>query len=84
MYTIACRWSQRNLCYINFVADITATIFFLFFFFPALIKLKRPAILNSRVSLVCLPSQGYVIPDGRKCYATGKSIKLLIAKCKYC
>ena len=38
----------------------------------ALIQLNRPAILNSRVKLVCLPNQGYAIPDGKECYATGK------------
>lgn len=37
----------------------------------ALIQLSRPAILNQRVSLVCLPDQGFIIPDGKQCYATG-------------
>jgi len=37
----------------------------------ALIQLNRPAILNRQVGLVCLPDQGYSIPAGKKCYATG-------------
>ena len=38
----------------------------------ALIQLNRPAILNRQVGLVCLPGQGYSIPAGKECYATGK------------
>lgn len=44
----------------------------LHYFLSALIQLSRPAILNQRVSLVCLPDQGFIIPDGKQCYATGK------------
>jgi len=51
------------------------------FLFLALIQLSRPAILNRRVSLVCLPYQGYVIPGGKECYATGKYIFYYQKKC---
>ena len=37
----------------------------------ALIQLARPATLNSRVGLVCLPNQDYVLPAGSNCYITG-------------
>ena len=37
----------------------------------ALVQLDRPAILNSRVSTVCLPSHGYQIPVGSPCVTTG-------------
>ncbi|KAK3755006.1 hypothetical protein QZH41_001976 [Actinostola sp. cb2023] len=37
----------------------------------ALIQLQRPATLNSRVGLVCLPGQDYVVPSGSNCYITG-------------
>lgn len=38
----------------------------------ALLKLSRPAQLNSKVGLICLPNQGDRIPAGRNCWMTGK------------
>jgi len=37
----------------------------------ALIQLQRPATLNNRVGLACLPDQDYVLPAGSNCYITG-------------
>jgi len=37
----------------------------------ALIQLAKPATLNNRVGLVCLPDQDYVLPAGSNCYITG-------------
>jgi len=37
----------------------------------ALIQLAKPATLNNRVGLVCLPDEGYVLPAGSNCYITG-------------
>ena len=38
----------------------------------ALFQLERPAKLSEKVNAVCLPVQGSRIPDGYKCYITGK------------
>ncbi|GAA6072259.1 plasminogen, partial [Tachysurus ichikawai] len=37
----------------------------------ALLKLDRPAILNDKVSKVCLPQKDYIVPSGTECYVTG-------------
>ena len=37
----------------------------------ALIQLAKPATLNKRVGLVCLPGQDEVVPAGSNCYITG-------------
>ncbi|XP_032881599.1 plasminogen isoform X1 [Amblyraja radiata] len=37
----------------------------------ALLKLTRPARLNDKVSLVCLPDKGFILPSGVECYVTG-------------
>ncbi|XP_070812102.1 proproteinase E-like [Pituophis catenifer annectens] len=37
----------------------------------ALIKLSRPAILNDKVQLACLPPRGEVLPNYHPCYITG-------------
>ncbi|XP_072359756.1 plasminogen [Scyliorhinus torazame] len=37
----------------------------------ALLRLKRPAILNDKVALICLPTKGYILPSEAECYVTG-------------
>ncbi|XP_073712438.1 plasminogen-like [Misgurnus anguillicaudatus] len=37
----------------------------------ALLKLKRPAVINDKVSLACLPENDYIVPGGTDCFATG-------------
>ncbi|XP_067900721.1 plasminogen [Heterodontus francisci] len=37
----------------------------------ALLKLSRPAVLNDKVSLACLPEKGYILSSGSECYVTG-------------
>lgn len=39
----------------------------------ALLELSKPAVLNKRVSLVCLPPQDYDISVNSNCYITGKT-----------
>ncbi|XP_019787238.2 hepatocyte growth factor-like protein isoform X4 [Tursiops truncatus] len=36
-----------------------------------LLKLERPATLNQRVALICLPPEWYVVPPGTKCEIAG-------------
>ncbi|XP_045153502.1 hepatocyte growth factor-like protein isoform X6 [Echinops telfairi] len=36
-----------------------------------LLKLERPAALNQRVALICLPPERYVVPAGTKCEIAG-------------
>ncbi|XP_047630434.1 hepatocyte growth factor-like protein isoform X3 [Phacochoerus africanus] len=36
-----------------------------------LLKLERPATLNQRVALICLPPERYVVPPGTKCEIAG-------------
>ena len=38
----------------------------------ALLELSKPAILNKRVGLVCLPPQDYDVSVKSNCYITGK------------
>lgn len=40
----------------------------------ALLELSRPAILNKRVGLVCLPPQNYDVSVKSNCYTTGKRL----------
>ncbi|XP_056619756.1 plasminogen-like [Triplophysa dalaica] len=35
------------------------------------LKLYRPAELNDKVSLACLPEKDYIVPDGTECFVTG-------------
>ena len=37
----------------------------------ALIQLSRPALLNSKVDIVCLPSPGEIVPSQASCFITG-------------
>ncbi|XP_056621167.1 plasminogen-like [Triplophysa dalaica] len=37
----------------------------------ALLKLDRPAELNDKVSLACLPEKDYIVPHGTECFTTG-------------
>ncbi|XP_056620634.1 transmembrane protease serine 9-like [Triplophysa dalaica] len=37
----------------------------------ALLKLYRPAFLNDKVSLACLPEKDYIVPDATECFVTG-------------
>ncbi|XP_026550078.1 proproteinase E-like, partial [Notechis scutatus] len=37
----------------------------------ALIKLSRPAVLNDKVQLACLPPRGEVLPNHHPCYVSG-------------
>ncbi|KAA0708338.1 Plasminogen [Triplophysa tibetana] len=37
----------------------------------ALLKLDRPAELNDKVSLACLPEKDYMVPHGTECFTTG-------------
>uniref|UniRef100_A0A8C6Y4B9 Peptidase S1 domain-containing protein n=1 Tax=Naja naja TaxID=35670 RepID=A0A8C6Y4B9_NAJNA len=37
----------------------------------ALIKLSRPAVLNDKVQLACLPPRGEVLPNDHPCYISG-------------
>ncbi|XP_041062728.1 plasminogen-like [Carcharodon carcharias] len=37
----------------------------------ALLKLERPAVLNDKVTIICLPTEGYLLPNGADCYVTG-------------
>ncbi|XP_069788161.1 plasminogen [Narcine bancroftii] len=37
----------------------------------ALLKLRRPAILNDKVRNVCLPKAGFILSGGAECYVTG-------------
>uniref|UniRef100_A0A4W3H005 Plasminogen n=1 Tax=Callorhinchus milii TaxID=7868 RepID=A0A4W3H005_CALMI len=37
----------------------------------ALVRLSRPAILNDKVSVVCLPEKDYIVPSGTGCFVTG-------------
>ncbi|XP_078412860.1 plasminogen [Cetorhinus maximus] len=37
----------------------------------ALLKLDRPAVLNDKVAIICLPTEGYILPTGAECYVTG-------------
>ncbi|XP_073711541.1 plasminogen-like [Misgurnus anguillicaudatus] len=37
----------------------------------ALLKLKRPAVINDEVSLACLPENDYIVPGGTDCFVTG-------------
>ncbi|KAA0708348.1 Plasminogen [Triplophysa tibetana] len=37
----------------------------------ALLKLYRPALLNDKVSLACLPEKDYIVPDATECFVTG-------------
>ncbi|XP_078412858.1 plasminogen-like isoform X2 [Cetorhinus maximus] len=37
----------------------------------ALLKLERPAVLNDKVTIICLPTEGYILPNGDDCYVTG-------------
>ncbi|XP_051868163.1 plasminogen [Pristis pectinata] len=37
----------------------------------ALLKLNRPANLNDKVGLVCLPNKGFILSSGAECYVTG-------------
>ncbi|KAM9435218.1 plasminogen [Clarias gariepinus] len=37
----------------------------------ALLKLQRPAVINDKVSTVCLPEKDYIVPSGTECYVTG-------------
>ncbi|KAF4071076.1 hypothetical protein AMELA_G00280820 [Ameiurus melas] len=37
----------------------------------ALLKLETPAIINDKVSTVCLPEKDYIVPSGTECYVTG-------------
>ncbi|KAM4651367.1 hepatocyte growth factor-like protein isoform 2-T3 [Discoglossus pictus] len=36
-----------------------------------MLKLERPVILNSRVALICLPPERYIVPDHTECEITG-------------
>ncbi|XP_054833459.1 hepatocyte growth factor-like protein isoform X2 [Eublepharis macularius] len=36
-----------------------------------MLKLERPAILNSRVALICLPPERYIVPENTKCEIAG-------------
>ncbi|GCC38651.1 hypothetical protein chiPu_0017166 [Chiloscyllium punctatum] len=36
-----------------------------------MLELERPATLNSRVALICLPPQGYIVPEGTSCEIAG-------------
>ncbi|KAM9097595.1 hepatocyte growth factor-like protein isoform X1 [Sarcophilus harrisii] len=36
-----------------------------------MIKLERPAVLNSRVALICLPPENYVVPSKTECEIAG-------------
>ena len=46
----------------------------------ALIKLDRPALLNSHVNTICLPQRGISAPLNSTCYITGK-LKFLPFMC---
>lgn len=48
----------------------------------ALIKLDRPALLNSHVNTICLPQRGISAPLNSTCYITGK-LKFLPFMCVY-
>ncbi|XP_060771595.1 plasminogen [Neoarius graeffei] len=37
----------------------------------ALLKLESPAIINEKVSTVCLPEKDYIVPSETECYVTG-------------
>ncbi|KAF5900282.1 plasminogen isoform X2, partial [Clarias magur] len=37
----------------------------------ALLKLQKPAVINDKVSTVCLPEKDYIVPSGTECYVTG-------------
>ncbi|XP_073667451.1 apolipoprotein(a)-like isoform X3 [Paramisgurnus dabryanus] len=37
----------------------------------ALLKLKRPAVINDKVSIACLPEKDYIVPDATDCFVTG-------------
>ncbi|GCC26663.1 hypothetical protein chiPu_0005081 [Chiloscyllium punctatum] len=37
----------------------------------ALLKLQRSAVLSDKVSLICLPTKGYIVSSGAECYVTG-------------
>ncbi|XP_048462133.1 hepatocyte growth factor-like protein [Rhincodon typus] len=36
-----------------------------------MLELERPATLNSRVAVICLPPQGYIVPEGTNCEIAG-------------
>jgi len=40
----------------------------------ALLELDRPAVLNDRVGLACLPPKGSQPKPGKNCYATGMNV----------
>ncbi len=44
----------------------------------ALLKLRRPAMVNDYVNTVCVPGENEIIPVNSKCYMTGKNIHLFI------
>ena len=49
----------------------------------ALIKLHKPFDLNARVTLACLPPNGYEPPVGtRNCYIAGKGLRTSLRKIK--
>lgn len=37
----------------------------------ALLKLQRPAVVNDKVGIVCLPESGFILSSGVECYVTG-------------
>ncbi|KAI5615090.1 plasminogen precursor [Silurus asotus] len=37
----------------------------------ALLKLEDKAVINDKVSTVCLPEKDYIVPSGTECYVTG-------------
>ncbi|XP_051500734.1 apolipoprotein(a)-like isoform X2 [Myxocyprinus asiaticus] len=37
----------------------------------ALLKLDRPAVINDKVSIACLPEKDYIVPRGTECHVTG-------------
>ena len=43
----------------------------------ALLKLKRPAMMNNYVNTVCVPGENETIPVGSTCFMTGKNTQLL-------
>lgn len=38
----------------------------------AVLKLSQPATLGRKINTICLPSHGSRVPQGAKCYVTGK------------